>query len=73
MSEYVTFISGGYSEWCIVVKPPAQPANARRRLRGGPLPEHPTAQLAAHELQAGLAQISGTTLRRVTAISSHAP
>ncbi len=74
MSEHVTFISGGYSDWAIVVRPPVgRPLGPRRSLRGGQPEEHPTARLAAGELQASLEQMSGTSLRRVTAISSRAP
>jgi len=73
VSDTVTFISGGYSEWSIVVRPPTERLSRARALRGGPPAEHPTARLAAGELQAGLEQMSGTTLRRVTAISSRAP
>ena len=73
VSEHVTFISGGYSDWSIVVRPPAGRALRPRTLRGGPPEAHPTARLAAEELQADLAQMSGTTLRRVAATSSRAP
>ena len=74
LSEHVTFISGGYSDWSIVVRTPVgRELGPRRDLRGGQPEEHPTARLAARELQAALEQMSGASLRRVTAISSRAP